>query len=60
MNNEKDIEKVLSSIKKTIDSLILIELCKSGATRDQVRQLLGGLDNNLFSKISSIFNKNKK
>ena len=60
MNNEKNVEKVLSSVKKAIDSLILIELCKSGATRDQARQLLGGLDNNMFSKISIIFNKNKK
>lgn len=60
MKNEKEFEKVLNSIKKTIDSLILIELCKSGATRDQARQVLGGLDNNMFSKISTIFNKNKK
>lgn len=60
MENTKDIEKLLKDLKKSIDSLVLMEICKSGATRDQARQLLGGLDNNLFSKISIIFNKNKK
>lgn len=59
MKNEKEIENALISLKKSIDSLILIELCKSEATRDQARQLLGTLDNNLFSKVSSIFNKKK-
>lgn len=59
MKNEKDTKKVLNSIKKSIDFLILMEIGKSGATRDQARQLVGTLDNNLFSKISSIFSKKK-
>lgn len=50
MNNEK----AINELKKSIDILIMIELCKQGATRDQSRLLLGKLDNNLFSKINLV------
>lgn len=60
MDKTKNSEKLLFSIKKSLDTLILIELCKSGATRDQARTLFGNLDNNMFSKINTIFGKNRK
>jgi hypothetical protein len=42
-----------------VDTLILIEIAKSGATRDQARKALGSLGNNTFSKISALFSETK-
>lgn len=56
MNNEK----LINDLKKSIDILIMIELCKLGATRDQSRTLLGKLDNNLFSKINMVVASKEK
>lgn len=60
--NTDNLEKKLDALKKSVDTLILIEVAKTGATREQARQAVGSLDNNAFSKISTIFNnkKNKK
>ena len=44
-------ETNLDDIKKSIDRLALIELCKSGATTQQIREVFGSIDNNLVSKI---------
>lgn len=55
-----NIEKKLDVLKKAIDTLILLEVAKSGATREQVREVIGSLDNNAFSKVSSLFNSGKK
>ena len=57
--NTDNLEKKLDALKKSVDTLILIEVAKSGATREQVRKAMGSLDNNAFSKISTIFNGNK-
>lgn len=59
MNNEKN-DQLLTAIKKSIDVLVLIELCKAGVTRNQARELLGTLGNNTFSKFNSIFNTGEK
>lgn len=42
----------LTDVRKSIDRLALIELCKSGATRTEIRDIMGGVDNNLLSKIN--------
>ncbi|MCA9352490.1 hypothetical protein KC866_03860 [Patescibacteria group bacterium] len=47
-------------LENKIDKLIMIELVKSGATRDQVREVLGTLNNNEFAKINSIINPKQK
>jgi len=60
MENSKDDQKLLIAIKRSIDALILIELCKSGVSRNQARELLGTLDNNTFSRINTIFGKGKE
>lgn len=46
-NNEISLEDV----KKSIDRLALIELCRAGATTQQIRDVFGSIDNNLVSKI---------
>lgn len=53
--NTDNLEKKIDALKKSVDSLILIEVAKSGATRDQARRALGSLDNNTYSKISALF-----
>jgi hypothetical protein len=52
----KNLELKVDGLKSSIDILILIELSKRGAKREDVRDLLGSLDNNMFSKINKIIN----
>lgn len=58
----ENLEKKIDALKKSVDTLVLIEVAKSGATRDQARRTLGSLDNNAYSQISALFNgpKGKK
>lgn len=51
MANPKNNEVGLEDVKKAIDRLALIELCKAGATTQQIRDVVGPVDNNLVSKI---------
>jgi len=60
MDKIKDFEVKIDSIKNAVDTLILIELCKLGATRDQARKVLGGVSNETYAKINTLFNKPKK
>ena len=53
------LEKKIEALKESLDTLVLIEVAKSGATRDQARRALGSLDNNAYSKISALFNTAK-
>ena len=46
-------DNLLIELKKSIDLLILIELCKGGANRNQVREIMGTADNNLVAKVRS-------
>lgn len=46
-------------IQEKLDTLILIELLKRGATRDQVRKVLGAISNETFAKVNAIFKKNQ-
>lgn len=55
--NMDNLEKKIEALKNSVDTLILIEVAKSGATRNQARKALGSLDNNTFSKISALFNE---
>ena len=50
----KTMEIKIDALKNTIETLILIEFSKSGAKRDDVREVLGTLDNNKFSRINKI------
>ncbi len=52
----KNLETKIDALKASMDVLIMIEFCKRGAKRDDVRAALGSLDNNLFSKINKIIN----
>lgn len=57
----KSLENKISLLKDAVDTLILIELCKLGATRDQARKVLGGVSNETYAKINILFsNKPKK
>lgn len=46
----------LISLKHPWISFILIEFCKLGAKRDDVREVFGSLDNNLFAKVNKVIN----
>lgn len=50
-NQKKNSEITLEDVKKSIDRLAIIELVKSGAKREQIREVMGSLDNNQLSKI---------
>jgi hypothetical protein len=54
------LEEKIAELKASIDVLILIEFCKRGAKRDDVRDVLGALDNNLFAKVNRIVNQKQK
>ncbi len=57
----KSLEDKIDRLQTSIDTLALIEFCKLGAKRDQVRDVFGTLDNNLFAKVNKIINpKDKK
>lgn len=50
-NNQTDLSKKL-------DLLLMIEFAKAGADRSKVREILGALDNNLYSKLGILFKNN--
>lgn len=52
----KNLEAKLDQLKTSVDVLILIEFCKLRAKRDDVREVFGTLDNNLFAKVNKIIN----
>jgi hypothetical protein len=54
------LDEKIAELKASIDVLILIEFCKRGAKRDDVREVLGSLDNNLFAKVNRIVNQKQK
>jgi len=50
----------IDELKSSVDLLALIELCKLGASRGDVREVFGTLDNNLFAKVNTIIGKRKQ
>lgn len=60
MENKKNNEKLFNDLKKSIDTLILLELCKLGAGAKEIRKILGKLDNNLFSAINAVIKGGRK
>lgn len=56
----KNLELKIDSLKQSIETLILIELCKSGVTRDQARNILGGISNEAFAAVNKAFNSKSK
>lgn len=52
----KNLETKLDQLKTSVDILILIEFCKLRTKRDDVREVFGTLDNNLFAKVNKIIN----
>lgn len=53
---KKNNEISLEDVKKSIDRLAIIELVKSGAKREQIREVMGSIDNNQLSKIKKAVN----
>ncbi len=51
----ENLEEKIDALKKSIDTLVLIEVAKAGATRAQARRVLGSLSNKDYSKISALF-----
>jgi len=58
MDTDK-LERKIEALKRSVDMLVLIEVAKSGATRDQARRALGSLGNDAYSKISVLFGSSK-
>jgi uncharacterized protein YerC len=50
-SQKKNSAVTLEEVKKSIDRLAIIELVKSGAKREQIREVMGSLDNDQLSKI---------
>jgi hypothetical protein len=57
---DNKVDKKIDELKASIDLLTLIELCKLGAKRDDVREVFGALDNNLFAKVNRIIDRSKQ
>ena len=45
---------ILHEIRDSLHLLLMIELSKAGANRDQVRELLGSMNNNLLAKVNAV------
>ncbi len=54
--DSKNLETKFDQLKTSVDILILIEFCKLRTKRDDVREVFGTLDNNLFAKVNKIIN----
>jgi uncharacterized protein YerC len=52
--------KDIQELKKAIETLVLIELCKRKATRPQIRDIMGGISNNTISKVNVAINGRNK
>lgn len=50
----------LVGLKKSIDTLVLVELAKAGATYDQIRKVVGGVDNNTIAAVKAAVSESKK
>jgi hypothetical protein len=57
---DNKIDQKIDELKSSVDLLTLIELCKLGAKRDDVREVRRALDNNLFAKVNRIVNRSKQ
>lgn len=58
--NDTATEKAINNLKKSIDTLLLLELCKLGAGAKEIRNVLGSLDNNQFSAINAAIKGGKQ
>jgi hypothetical protein len=58
--DQTQISEKLDQLKKSIDLLVMIELAKSSATRDQIRNVLGGFDNSVLTKLNKALKNNQK
>jgi hypothetical protein len=54
------IDKKIDQLKSSVDLLTLVEFCKLGAKREDVREVFGTLDNNLFAKVNRIVDRSKQ
>jgi hypothetical protein len=50
---------IVLALKKSIDTLVLIELVKTGATYEQIRKVVGSVDNNTIAAVKTAVGKNK-
>lgn len=50
-------ETTLDDVKKAIDRLAIIELIRAGATRAQIRDVMGSINNQTFSKLHQAVKK---
>lgn len=51
-------DNTIEGLKKSIDLLVLIELCKGGATRDQIREVMGSINNTTLAKVRAALKRN--
>ncbi|HEX3321956.1 MAG TPA: hypothetical protein VHR84_14715 [Terriglobales bacterium] len=52
--------KKIDQLRASVDLLTLVELCKLGASRGDVREVFGTLDNNVFAKVNTIVKKKQE
>ncbi len=57
VKQKSNAEITLEDVKKAIDRLAIIELIKAGATRTQVREVMGSINNQAFGKIHQAMKK---
>lgn len=50
-------KREFQEVRDLLRLLLIIELCKLGANREQVREMVGGIDNTLFTKVKAVVTK---
>lgn len=50
-------ETTMDDVKKSVDRLATIELIKAGATRAQIREVMGTINNQAFGKLYQAMKK---
>lgn len=47
----------IGDVLDAVRLLVMIELCKAGASREEVRDVLGSMDNNAFARVNQVMKR---
>lgn len=56
----KNLESKIDSLKQLVKTMILVQLCQSGVTREHARSILGGMSDADFATVNKAFNSKPK
>jgi len=57
---DQEILSQLKNLNKVVSDLLLFQLCQAGYSKEQIREIVGSIDNNRLTKIrAGLKDKNK-